>query len=319
MKTITIKNRHNETLYSHTCKNNTYKITLEKAVRENISLKYAYLHDIDLSNAFLPNIKLYGAFLVHVNLSNAYLHRAYLYGATLDYVNLFNANLVNSIIYDSIIYDSNLKSCNLIGSNLRNIHLQDTNLNNSKLSYCCFRNSRLNNVNIIKSNLCCCDFRYTQMLEVNLTRSILIDTDFSNSKLEYVKLKHIKISHTTLGLNLDYPKKGTFIVNKNVSNYLIKLQIPANAKKSSAITFKCKYNKARVLEIINLITERTVRSIKHEFINYEVGKMIYVDNFYNYNWYKPSLNINFFINQMDAIIYNDMNVKELLKKFPRRC
>ena len=46
METIEIKNTSGKVLYTHTCENNTIKITLEKAVSEN-----AYLQNANLGSA----------------------------------------------------------------------------------------------------------------------------------------------------------------------------------------------------------------------------------------------------------------------------
>lgn len=81
MKTITIHNRYTgEAIYSHTCKGNTIRKTVEKAVSEGVSLADAYLYKADLYNAYLYNANLENAYLRNANLKDAYLYNADLQG-----------------------------------------------------------------------------------------------------------------------------------------------------------------------------------------------------------------------------------------------
>ena len=296
MKTITIKNRHNETLYSHTCKNNTYKITLEKAVKENVCLDYAYLHELDLSNAYLPNARLHAARLINVNLSNAILCNS-----DLSNINLISAKLISAKLYNINLINSNLSDSDLFTSSLYNV-----NLNNSNIRLCNFNHSILNNVSIIKSNLFSTNFYGAELVNINLTESILNNTNFFSSYLKNVKLENIETSCDTLGLNLACPEEGSFIAYKKINNCLIKLEIPSDAKRSSATTFKCRCDKAKVLEILNLETNKPIKlTINNElnFTTYEVGKIVYADSFDENRWNECSHGIHFFMNKQEAIDY----------------
>ena len=78
---IEIKNRYSESvIYEYECENNTIKITLEKAVEENINL-----YGANLEGAYLYGANLKGANLEGANLNGAYLKGAYLKGAYLIY------------------------------------------------------------------------------------------------------------------------------------------------------------------------------------------------------------------------------------------
>jgi uncharacterized protein YjbI with pentapeptide repeats len=268
MKTITIKNRYDEILYSHTCENNTYKITLEKAVKEKIDLTGAYLYDLYLSNINLSNIKLSGAYLNNITLNNS---------------DLSDANLGFSHLTDIRINNSNLCCCNLTCSNLSQV-----NITNSCLNY-----GQLNDA---------------YLLNINLHKSMLYKTNFSNSYLHKIKLDSAEIFWNTIGLSLACPEEGSFIGYKKVSDCLIKLEIPADAKRSSATSTKCRCDKAKVLEILNLKTNKTVNIItneKHKLTNYEVGKIVYADSFDEDRWNECSHGIHFFIDKRNAINYYD--------------
>ena len=103
METIEIKNMAWEILYSHKQENNSIKITLEKAVKEEIELTGAYLGRADLLRA---NLK-------WANLEEAYLRWANLEGAVLERANLEDANLRDVYIENAELEWANLQWASL--------------------------------------------------------------------------------------------------------------------------------------------------------------------------------------------------------------
>ena len=96
--TIQIKSKFGPLLFEYTKLNNTFKDTLEVAVKNNANLSNANLSNADLSNADLryanlSNANLYNANLYNANLYNANLSNADLSNADLRYANLYNAIL----------------------------------------------------------------------------------------------------------------------------------------------------------------------------------------------------------------------------------
>ena len=97
MKLIEIKNRYTgEVIFSHECENNTMKITVELAVKENANLEGA-----NLGNAYLEKANLENANLENANLENANLEKANLEKANLENANLENANLRHANLYNA--------------------------------------------------------------------------------------------------------------------------------------------------------------------------------------------------------------------------
>ena len=128
MKLIEIKNTKGKVIYSHKCDDNTVKITVEKAISENVNLSYANLYNDNLSNADLSNANLHNANLYNDNLSNADLHNANLYNANLQDANLRNANFNNANLdhadlryaknyYSFIAYDTSRRIVHCIKHN----------------------------------------------------------------------------------------------------------------------------------------------------------------------------------------------------------
>jgi hypothetical protein len=106
------------------------------------------------------------------------------------------------------------------------------------------------------------------------------------------------------------PSDGAFVGWKKVRNkfrYIVKLEIPEDAKRSSATTRKCRCDKAKVLDIINFDTKEHVEQVVNNAYDketlYKVGEMVYPDKFDDNRWNECSNGIHFFINKQDAIDY----------------
>jgi hypothetical protein len=106
---------------------------------------------------------------------------------------------------------------------------------------------------------------------------------------------------------LNCPSVGAFIGWKKVSDRLIQLLIPEDAKRSSATTNKCRCSMAKVLSITSLDGERAYESVVNKSYNphvdYKVGEMVFPDSFDENRWDECSHGIHFFINKQDAINY----------------
>ena len=82
----------------------------------------------------------------------------------------------------------------------------------------------------------------------------------------------------------------------------MKLEIPEDARRSSATTRKCRADKARVLEIQNKDGSKAdVTEVTSERGGvYKVGEMIYPDEWDECRWNECSNGIHFFVTRMEA-------------------
>ena len=102
------------------------------------------------------------------------------------------------------------------------------------------------------------------------------------------------------------PSDGAFIGWKKVNGKLVKLEIPADARRCSATTHKCRCDKAKVLAITDIDGGNPIQSIFNGSFaktTYTVGEMVYPDCFDENRWNEYSNGIHFFINKQDAINY----------------
>ena len=102
------------------------------------------------------------------------------------------------------------------------------------------------------------------------------------------------------------PSDGEFIGWKKVSNKLVRLLIPSDARRYSATSNKCRCDKAKVLEITDLDGSNPIASIinySYAKTQYVVGEMVFPDSFDENRWNECSNGIHFFINKQEAINY----------------
>lgn len=157
-----------------------------------------------------------------------------------------------------------------------------------------------------KINLRYANLRYTDLSYTDLSGADLSYSNLSNADLRCADLSNIKINYRTLGYNLACPEEGSFIGYKKANEHLIKLLILEDSKRSSATTLKCRCDKAKVLDIINIKTGKEITKIASDYDKnfiYEVGKIVEVKDFDEDRWNECSTGIHFFINKENAINY----------------
>ena len=241
---------------------------------------------IDLSNANLTGI----------NLSNVDLTDADLTGVNLRYANLTNANLR----YIDLRY-ANLSNANLININLRYANLRYVDLTNADL-----RCANLTGIDLTNADLNNADLTNANLNNANLSNANLSNANLTNANLSNANLTNIKTNYHTLGYSLACPEEGNFIGYKKADKYLVKLLILEDSKRSSATTLKCRCDKAKVLNIIDINTGKEVNEITSDYDKnfiYRVGEIVKVDNFNEDRWNECTTGIHFFMNKENAINY----------------
>ena len=173
------------------------------------------------------------------------------------------------------------------------------------LSFANLTNLILKHLDLLNANLTSANFAGSLLYRINFTNANLKKSIFSfNSTLIQVNLDNAK------GINDQCPKEGSFIgwkkcIDNNKIRYIVKLEIPADAKRSSATTNKCRCSKAKVLEIQNIDGTKAdvarVFSDYDEFFYYQIGEIIYPNSFDNRYWIECSHGIHFFMNREDAV------------------
>ena len=160
------------------------------------------------------------------------------------------------------------------------------------------------------------DLSYSFLSGVNLsgtdlTGANIIETTFDIRRfLVYAPLyggvlfsPETKIDHP-----LACPETGSFTAYKAVRDgYIVELFIPADAKRSSSTSNKCRCDKAKVVSIQNPDGGTADADIVHSIWNfdfiYRVGEMVTVPDFDECRWHECAPGIHFFVDREDAVDY----------------
>lgn len=203
---------------------------------------------------------------------------------------------------------ADLNDADLSGANLHYANLHYADLNDADLSY-----ADLSYADLSRADLSYADLSYANLSDANLSGANLKGANLSRAAMKEAILSYADIRGAK---NLPYipivcPEEGAFIGWKQAkverSYVIVKLEIPASAKRSSATSRKCRCDKAKVLEIYNfdgtVAKERKCYSHYDNSFIYEVGKTVKIDDFDEDRWNECSRGIHFFINRQEAIDY----------------
>ena len=206
--------------------------------------------------------------------------------------NLSNLKIKNKDLQRIAIFDCLLNNAIFEDCNLKYIAIKDSKIINTNFMNCNFSNGEFfGNCKFINSNLSTCNIK---------------NTDFDDSIFNNTIMPDYPMT---------CPKQGSFIAYKKVCDindyykkYILKLEIPKDAKRSSAIGIRCRCDKAKVLEIQNLDgsivkSVNKVRSIYSDEFVYELSKTVEESNFDECRWHECAPGIHFFMNREAAVDY----------------
>lgn len=165
--------------------------------------------------------------------------------------------------------------------------------------------------NLCESNLCGANLRGADLRESNLYESNLCGADLCGANLRGANLYGADLCDANLrgakGTYMACPTDGSFIGWKKALGYIVKLQIPEDARRSSAGGEKCRCDKAYVEAIQNADgtkadIELVYSSYDKNFV-YAVGATVKVPDFDDNRWNECAPGIHFFIDRRAAVDY----------------
>ena len=264
--------------------NKEIKISIKNRWTGSILFEYSSV-DNTLAKTVTEALK-GGANLREAVLYGAKLRGADLYGADLRGAVLYGANLRGANLYGANLREADLRGANLRGANLYGADLREANLYGANL-----RGAVLYGAVLYGANLYGADLRGANLYGANLREANLYGADLREA----------------IGTYMACPTDGSFIGWKKASEYIVKLQIPEDARRSSAGGEKCRCDKAYVVEIQNADGTKadieTIHSTHDANFVYTVGATVEVSDFDGDRWNECAPGIHFFIDRRAAVEY----------------
>jgi len=203
--------------------------------------------------------------------------RANLAGANLAGAYLAGANLAGAYLADANLADANLADANLAGANLADANLAGANLAGAYLAGANLAGAYLADANLAGANLA----------DANLAGANLADANLAGAKGAELAIARTRI----------LPEGDLIGWKKCRDGVIVKLRIPADAKRSHAFGRKCRASFVDVVEVIG--AEKGV-SLHDSKTTYVAGQRVEPDA-WDDNWQDEcSSGIHFYITREEA-------------------
>lgn len=217
----------------------------------------------------------------------------------------FCHNYIHNSIFDVYTFINSEFYCTLLD------HLD---FNNCTFDGCLFSNIRAESIMFVRCTFVNCvfanaDMPFTKFRECEFKEIDVYSSNFFDTEFHLCDFKTpLRYGPDSIGLRLACPEQGSFTAYKKVYSVIVELRVPANAKRSSATSNKCRCSKAKVISFTTLdgkpidVTRITNYTARQQTI-YEIGKVVKPDSFDPCRWNECSNGIHFFINRQDAVTY----------------
>ena len=158
----------------------------------------------------------------------------------------------------------------------------------------------LRGANLYDANLYGADLRGANLYGANL-----YDADLRGAR----NIPYIPLACPSDGSFIAWKKAHIDVPNESHMRCIVKLEIPEDAKRSSATKTKCRCDKAKVLELQwedgTVIDPVNIACSQHDQdFEYKVGEIVSVSDFDENRWNECSTGIHFFINRQEAVEYD---------------
>ena len=194
---------------------------------------------------------------------------------------------------------ADLRGADLYGAGLRGADLRGADLRGADLYGADLYGADLRDADLYGADLRDADIRDADLRGADLYGADLYGADLYGADL---------YGAVNVNVPLMCPEKGSFTGFKKVrGNYIVELEILADAMRSSATGRKCRCSKAKVVSITNpdgsKAEETSACSGWDPNFIYSVGEIVEVKDFDTNRWNECAPGIHFFITRQEAIDY----------------
>ena len=184
--------------------------------------------------------------------------------------------------------------------------LCDVDLRNADLRGANLSDADLRNADLCRANLRNANLRGADLRGANLSDADLRNADLCRADLFGASIDQMMWDIYTVFYPLQCPESGSYIGYKKASGLVVELEIPADARRSSATSRKCRASKAKVLSITDINGNPAGGQVKSNYdpnFVYTIGETVEVSDFDDDRWNECSTGIHHFITRAEAVIY----------------
>ena len=289
------------------------------------SYKRILFHNCRFKHLWIRNSELYDVEFINCSFDKITLDHSNLIRCDFIECNIINVVLIRTRIDISRIYDSNAfrieGSVHIDESKISYFSCNDIILNDSSITRSIIDRVKYNNYLFIdhRSAFLNCFFSDTSFYMCRFEHSYFYKCTSEKLRICKTSFDHSQSYDSIIDLPLVCPAEGSFIAYKNVLRYIntgrctfldhciAVLEIPADAKRISAGSNKCRCSKAKAIRFESFNGEDLgdivcFSDYNNEF-KYKLGEMVYADSFDENKFNQCSTGIHFFMNREEATHY----------------
>jgi hypothetical protein len=199
---------------------------------------------------------------------------------------------VGADLGDANLGDANLGGADLGGADLRDADLRDANLGGADLGGADLRGADLGGADLGDANLGGADLRDANLGGADLRGADLRGADLGDSRIDPIAAARVSL----------VPKVGQFDGWKKCrGGIVVHVRIPAEARRSSATSRKCR---AEFVEVVGVVGGEVGVSIHDGKTTYKVGETVRCDRWTEDRWVECGGGIHFFLTRIEAEHYS---------------
>lgn len=244
---------------------------------KNVNFNYANLEGAIFNGAFLHNATFEEGALIDTSFDGAYLQGA----------KFFKTEVSDASFENAILRNADMRYAYMPDCYFTNADLNGADLSGADFSGSCFNCASLDNVT----------FCHTNLAGIEIEDCTFNNADDQNNELD-------------VAIPMACPRTGDFIgwkaVRQDDHDFIVKLQIPIDAKRSSAFSNKCRAQFVKTLDIICLDADICTDSVVNKAIKdtiYRKGELTFPDSWDECRWNECSNGIHFFMTIDEACAY----------------
>jgi hypothetical protein len=235
---------------------------------------------LDMTGANMTDAIMSGATMTRANMTGTNMTRAIMTGAIMARANMAGANMTGAIMVRA-----NMPGAIMSGANMTDVNMTDAIMTRAVMT---------------DANMTRAVMTDAIMVRANMTRAIMTGAIMDRANMTDAIMTGAILPHFAI-----VPEEGTFIAFKKVYGAVLKIEVPATARRTSSLVGrKCRAEFVRVLEAVSGDTNAPYLGLHDDKTQYIPGKITTADSFDGDIRVECTHGIHFFMTRQEAEEYS---------------